>query len=749
MSESEQIDVESGFSDEEKREVREYIDEVSSGNRLPAQEAAFDRKSARPGLLIPLIVNGAAIVVVLVGVLILQSAFRREQAGVQNEAIEYASIEGRLIRELRAESQEQILEKEQEIVSIRARLLALEADQTALNEQDVEAVIAAREAELRAEIEAEIAAERARLIAEGLNNEEIDRLMDEFEAEREAFYQQQIAQIRAEEQQIRLDLQDNIDNLRQELNSRLNALEQERDDILAEFQEREQNLRVQLEQRTQVLELARVEATTDLEAAQRELAELEREAENVESIQNQIIGQIEAVQRAIVDDNADLALARIDALTAFLAEDQVLEIEEIARRRESDLFLLRQLRTLVLADTQTEQVEARSITQELRLIGQIRRLSEEAQGAPTEQARETFQVLLDTLPEVSQAHQQVVNQVRDEAVEEIRITEREIVELGTSSAATLVAAGDYRAALDEYVAALDQLPATSPDSNQIMSDVLRLGYQMTDFVIGGVRSADVDEIARRTSIDLDAERLAYEQRVNLAVREAVQARERQLNLEISRLEDEIRSLQVEVASAENRTPEEIPGFEIVPEAEMRGLNNELDNLARENNDLDSQLAVAEANLAVLESARSDLQNQLSDARGERDRLQEERAELLATFERYETAQARALSLATPDIDSVVLARSEFLASEAVDTLMPGFLTLMDQYDELARQDVQAVGLDGFLVSEVLLDLTGLTANAREAFIAAELEFAEEDGDQSYIGFLTDLREMLRSLPGAN
>ncbi|MFW5689923.1 MAG: hypothetical protein ACOC1U_10150, partial [Spirochaetota bacterium] len=160
------------FSDEEKAEIREYIDAIASENRISPEQAAFKR-DARPGVLIPLIVNIAAVVGILVGVLVLRSVFSREEQTVQSQAVEYASIEGRLIRELQAESREAILLKEREIEQVRRQLEQLEREQVELD-SEIERRLAEREEELRRELEAELDTERSRLIAEGLNSEEIE-----------------------------------------------------------------------------------------------------------------------------------------------------------------------------------------------------------------------------------------------------------------------------------------------------------------------------------------------------------------------------------------------------------------------------------------------------------------------------------------------------------------------------------------------------------------------------------------------
>ncbi|MFW5689357.1 MAG: hypothetical protein ACOC1U_07290, partial [Spirochaetota bacterium] len=575
-----------------------------------------------------------------------------------------------------------------------------------------------------------------------LNNEEIERLMQSFEAERRAFYEAQLAEYRETLEAERIALQSEIDALRNEYRQRLARLEDERQQIVEEFRRREEDLRVQLEQRTRVLEIARVEATASLEAAQRQLSELERESETIESVENQIIGQIEQIETAIEQNRPADALGRIDALTAYLGEDQVLAVAALRRRHEMDLFLLRQLRSLVESRVEQSGAAERSITQELRLIGQIRRLSEEASEAATEEAaRERFQTLLDTLPEVSQAHRQIVDQVREDAVETIRETERAIIESGAADAATLAAAGSYRAALDAYVASLEALPAIAPDTSRIVGDVLRLGYAMTDYVIDGERTEDIGELARRAEVDIEQERRELQNRIEATVRTAVAAREAEMGLVIASreeriddLEREIAGIEAEIAAIEGREAAVREGFVAVSEREYRELNVTVEELGATTDELTSRLTLLEDERDRLEDERDSLELQ-------RDQLVNERSALRTRFASY--AQAQEDAIEAGDAVALANARDGFFLSSELDLFMPGLSELVDEYNRQVVAEQQSTGLSAFVISDILDELSGdLTANQRRLLLDDAIAGAEEDGDQTLVEFLTQLAQMI-------
>ncbi|TVQ26756.1 MAG: hypothetical protein EA382_04910 [Spirochaetaceae bacterium] len=719
-----QLDAESGFSEEERSEIRRYIDSIASTNRIEADRARFDRKTARPGLAIPLVVNISAVVGVLLAIVILRAAFVRDERSVQQDAVQFASIEGRLIRELQAESQALLMSKEQEIEQVRGQLLSLEREQ-ALLETEFAGRIAERELELRQQIEAEIASERARLIAEGLNSEQIDRLMQEFEAEREAYYQRQIALFRGELERERSALEADIARLRNEYQRRLTELQAERDSLFAEFRQREDDLRVQLEQRTRVLEIARVEATAGLEAAQRELVQRERDTREVESVQRQIVGQFEAIQAAVTAGSPGVAVDRIDALIAYLNDDQVVRLEPLARRREMDLFVLRQLRTTIAQSIAAADVG--SVTQELRLISQIRRLSGEADDAADPAvARERLDGLLRTLPEVARAHDRVVRQVRDDAVDEIRQTERTLLATSTNDATTLAAAGAYSQALDVYVSALQALPAVAPDLDRLVADLLRVGYAMSEYVIDGTRPAEVAAIAARAALDIQAERRQLEQRIADAIDAAVRAREAQLGVEIA-------DLNARIAALRGESPD-TAGFVALPDEEYERLTTVERQAAAERERLTEELRRTSAALATTERDRASLLIQ-------RDRLIDERSALRARYTEFASAQQSAI--ARGDSVGIANARDAFFLSSELDLFLPGLSALIDQYDQQFAADQSAIGLSAFEVNEVIEELTvPLTAAQRRALLDNAIDTALDDGNDTLARFLALLADLV-------
>ena len=387
----ESFESDSGFTEQERQEIRARIEQIAEESRIPPSDDAFLLEHTPRGMVLPIAVFGSVIVVVGASLLLMSNAFSRGERVIQNEAGEYASVEGRLIRELREQSREQIGEKEAEIEDIRSQLEVLQ-DEQAMLESTFDDRVAERETRIRSELEREIQAERTRLIAEGIDDRELEQLMRAFEAERNAFYQAQLERFRGELEAEQNALQANIDTLRSQYQTQIRSLTAERDTLLAEFRRREDTLRAQLEERTRAAEDA-TGTTDEVEAAREELAELARASEEQRAVETQIIGQFERIRGALVQANTAAALEGVDALTDFLNTERVIAVESVAARRESDLFLLTQLRRMIEARIEAEvqsrqqQEEDLTLLEELAVLDQLRGLAQQLENDTAAEAQ--------------------------------------------------------------------------------------------------------------------------------------------------------------------------------------------------------------------------------------------------------------------------------------------------------------------------------------------------------------------------
>jgi hypothetical protein len=504
------LENEAGITPSERDEIRTHIEKVATENRIPVEAAQFSLTGARQGLLLPSIVNAAAALVIVAVILVLSFVFRGNEHRLQTQATQYASVEGKLIRELRQQSNQQLSAKEKEIEEVRTKVRELEQEQKSLAETYSQK-LKQKEEELRQKQAQDVTTERARLVSAGIQSADIERRMAKYEAERKAFYEKQLADYRKQLDAERTQLQADITRLRAEYGSRLEQLEKERRQIVTDYQQKEVTLRTQLEQRTQVLDRLREQTTVNLESAQRELARLGQQQERVQSVQNQIDGQVGRIGQALSAGQADAALSQVRSLQAYLQQSSVRSIPQLADRLRSESFLLDQLGAFLEDRVKAQAAAAgQSLTNELELLGRVRTLSQQAAALPAGQARlDAYRQLVASIPEVQSASTALVDAAVKQAADDLAKKMRDETERNTKAAIQLMGTGDYAAALARYKDALNASPAIAPDTTKVLSDLLLLGYSMSDYVRTGKKSPGTDALAAQSGLDLSAQRAAF------------------------------------------------------------------------------------------------------------------------------------------------------------------------------------------------------------------------------------------------
>ncbi len=587
------LENEAGITPVERDEIRTHIEKVATENRIPVEAAQFSLAGARRGLLLPFIVNAGAAVVIVGVILVLGLVFRKDEHRVQTQATQYVSVEGKLIRELRQQSTEQLSAKEKEIEEVRNKVRELEEQQKTLAETYSQK-LKAKEEEFRLKQAQEVSAERARLVSQGVGTTDLEKRMAAFEAERKAYYEKQLAEYRKGLDAERAQLAADISRLRAEYSARLDQLERERRQIVTDYQQREAALRVQLEQKTQVLDRLRSQGAVNLEAAQRELAQLGQKQENVQAVVNQIDGQIGRINQELGAGNADAALADVRALQGYLRQGSVRSVAQLSDRIQSESLLLEQLGSL-LEDRVRAQTSAtgQSLASQLEQLSRIRSLSQQAAAAAGPAQLDMYRQLVASLPEVQTATAALVNAAATQAADDLQKKLRDETQKNTEAAIRLMGAGDYAGALNRYKAALNASPALAPDASQLLTDLLNLGYRMSDYTRTGSKAPGTDALAAQAGIDLEAERAAYlknpagalsqqEASVRAAadqqVTAAAAAQEQKLRSQIADAQARIAQLETQRTQADAQHTAEIDAIAARVKATRQDLNQRLDAL---------------------------------------------------------------------------------------------------------------------------------------------------------------------------
>jgi chromosome segregation ATPase len=250
------LDAGSGISLEEQREILAGIDHLAEKNRRELGAGGAEPFAAKKrGILFPLLVNGAAILILAGAFLFLLSMRGKEEERFREGRVVYSSAERALIEEIRRETTRKLGEKEQEIDLVVSRLDEVDAELQSL------------------QVSVDTQAEERKLT--------LRRLHDEYE-------------------------------------STLAGLQDERSEILESSRTREAALKAQFEARAGELAAAAAESEARLGAARSELERLAGEQERAAAIDAQLSGFFVRAGGAIRAGSPDAAAGILKSARDFL-----------------------------------------------------------------------------------------------------------------------------------------------------------------------------------------------------------------------------------------------------------------------------------------------------------------------------------------------------------------------------------------------------------------------------------------------
>jgi chromosome segregation ATPase len=277
MEEKFVFDTASGFSAEEQQEILNEINSLARENRIAAPREALKTAAKKRGILFPVLVNAAALLLLASGLFLLRHFQSREEADIREGSLVLGLTERKLIQEIRQETGRLIREKEREINDYLARLADAGAEYK--------------------ELEASV---------ESLTEEQ----------KRRAEYL--------------LKVQD-------EYRSALTGLQEERARILEDARFRENELRVQAETRVKELSSRIEQSASDLTATQEELSRLSSEQERAARAENQLGGYYQKLNESIRAGDPDNAAAILGSMKEFLNAPSLQGIRSMETRKRSHL----------------------------------------------------------------------------------------------------------------------------------------------------------------------------------------------------------------------------------------------------------------------------------------------------------------------------------------------------------------------------------------------------------------------------
>ncbi|HOV38984.1 MAG TPA: hypothetical protein PLG79_09700, partial [Spirochaetales bacterium] len=463
------FDPSAGISEEDQKEILSQIEEIASKNRLTVSPDILAVKAPKQGYAFPFLVNLGAILILSVGFLILSAFFKQNESELRGETIALKTAEGRLIEEIKKETEAQLRLKEQEINSIQSRLLEIDKEKNDLM-VNMNSKIKQREEELRKAMEKELEEERRRLTSQGLSSADIDARLRQLEQEKTSQNNAQVEAYRRQAEAERAKMEADLLKLQADFQRNLASLSTERERILEESRKREASLQSQLEERTRALELEKSRSQTELNT-------LREQRDKAQLIEEQIKGYYSGIRSAIGEGNFNKAKELVGNLQTYLHEDTLQNIPSIQQRKETDLLSAEALSILIDDALRQEQGEISRVLRTGTLVEEIQTLVGQAQQAfgtgNIQAAEQAYMAALSKVPEVLTAHQHFLNKQKEEETARKRAVEEALTE-----AEEAFRQRNYRMALTAYTRIITLLPLEPEKAEQLSQNIQKSGYEV-------------------------------------------------------------------------------------------------------------------------------------------------------------------------------------------------------------------------------------------------------------------------------
>ncbi len=469
---------EEGISEDDRAEILAAIEGVSRGNRISAGSELMILHPRRKGFVFPLAVNVIAAILTVGGLLGLSLFFGRSRAGVQEGQGVVASAEGKLIQEIKKESESKLLEKDKAIADIQGRLMTIDKQRSDLA-SSLEDRVKAKEAELKASMQVELDKERKRLTALGLSEDAIKQRLKAFEDQKNAEFNRELAAFQKQVDAEKAAKDAELAGLRDEYQKNISSLGDERKKIQDEASAREQTLRSTLDAKTKELETQTAAAKAGMDKAKADLAQLQDQKARAQSAEDRILGLYGTIRAALRDRRFEDAAAGTAALVSYLNDPTVVSAPSIQGRREADLFIADALGSLARGEVAKASEDSSLLLRQSELLASVRdsvaTAGKALRAGDTATAQAKYNQALAAVPEILAAHSYFIDKARDE--ETLRVAK-----LNDSLAAgdRSYKAGDLAGASARYSEALSYLPIDERARSSIAQRFAQAGAAEAD-----------------------------------------------------------------------------------------------------------------------------------------------------------------------------------------------------------------------------------------------------------------------------
>ncbi len=497
------IGPEAGISPEDRRDVTERIEAVVKENRIQVTPELLAVGSGRSGALFPALVNVVAVVVLAGGLGLGLIALRRGEADMAGAQGTFKTAEGRLIAELRRQTDELLQAKDGEIQSIQQRLAGVRQERDQIL-KEIDDRVRQKEEELRKALVAEMDTERKRMLAAGQSRDEVNARISDLQSRRSGEIAREIEDYRNQLQQEWEKQLAGLKLVQSQYQDALTGLEQARLSISREADAREQTMRREAAEQTKAREELAAQgeqARREAAEAQKALAALSEQTRQQELVRSQILGLYGRVADDVNARRYDGALEKLDSLRRLYADPRFVALPGVQERMKVDLFLADSLGSLVKEQQNIQQVDIASLTAAAGALTALRSRVAEAKAlvaaGKRDEADLRYRDALTVVPAAAEAYAFLHQQEQDEQAELLAAFGK-----ARAEADAALARGELAAALARYAAALvaaagETLPPG--DSAATVAAVRRTGDRLAQAAAEGARA----EAAARSRVQAE------------------------------------------------------------------------------------------------------------------------------------------------------------------------------------------------------------------------------------------------------
>ena len=338
---------------QEREKIYNEIDRAVKSKKLKIQENTFTFTAIKNDVRLPLIINIASFLLIAALSTFFLLYFKQAETNIVSKKENIISTESKLIEALKAESEQQLGEKEKEIQNIHGKLDDLRLEQNKLISDSLEEA-SLMQAELREAFEKTLVEERLKLQSEGLTPESIEKNLQDFEASKEIEFQNQIDFMKKQIKEERIAKEEALNNL-------ITGYEQSLETVKTDRIAIEEGLKQQyIEKEQQITEEAQQlasEKDTEIE----KLLHFEELQKKEQLIVNQIIFLYSIINDSIKNSQYEKSLENLNILEQFINQGNIAFLPAVMYRRETDIFMIQSLKKLV----ETEKAQSEMNTDSL------------------------------------------------------------------------------------------------------------------------------------------------------------------------------------------------------------------------------------------------------------------------------------------------------------------------------------------------------------------------------------------------